>query len=182
MRAVAVKAATTWSGEVADCVVLDYDDRRRRRLTMQGTRGLSFLLDLPAAPSLHGGDALVLENGQLIEVLAAPEPLLEIRCADPLHLVRMAWHLGNRHVPAQLLTKSVRVRRDHVIAEMAVQLGARVVDIEAPFEPESGAYAAASHHQHHGHNSHGHAHHGDDDHEHGHDHNHDHEHGHDHGR
>jgi urease accessory protein len=150
MRAIAVKAATTWSDDAADTVVLGYDDRHRRRVTMKATRGLSFLLDLPAATSLRGGDALVLEDGRLVEIVAAPEPLLEIRCTDPLHLARVAWHLGNRHVPAQLLAKALRVRRDHTIAELAAQLGARVIEIEAPFDPEGGAYAATPH-RHNGH-------------------------------
>jgi urease accessory protein len=152
MRAIAVKAASTWSGAAADSVVLGYDDRHRRRLAMKGTKGVAFVLDLPAAESLRGGDALVLEDGRLIEVVAAPEALLEIRGTDPLHLARLAWHIGNRHVPAQLLARSLRIRRDHVIAEMAVQLGARVIEIEAPFEPEGGAYTVAPHHhQHNGH-------------------------------
>jgi urease accessory protein len=165
MRAIAVKAATAWSGNAADSIVLDYDDRHRRRLAMKATKGLDFLLDLPAATSLHGGDALVLEDGRLVEVVAAPEPLLEIRCTDPLQLTRMAWHLGNRHVPVQVLTRALRIRRDHVLAEMAAQLGARVIEIEAPFDPEGGAYASPA----------------DDHHHHGHDHHHHHD-GHDHGR
>jgi len=141
MRAIAIKAASTWSGDPADRVVLDYDDRQRRRLTMAGENGIGFLLDLPAVAALHGGDALVLEDGRLIEVVAASEPLLEIRCADPKQLARIAWHLGNRHLPTQLLTTSLRIRRDHVIAEMAAGLGAQVSEIESPFEPEGGAYA-----------------------------------------
>jgi urease accessory protein len=140
MRATAIKAATTWSGQPADRVVLDYDDRHRRRRAMTASRGLSFLLDLPDAAWLHGGDALVLEDGRLIEVVAAPEPLLEIRCADARHLARIAWHLGNRHLPTQVLMGALRIRRDHVIAEMAAGLGARVTEIEAPFDPEGGAY------------------------------------------
>jgi len=103
----------------------------------------------------------------LVEVVAAPEPLLEIRCADPNHLARVAYHLGNRHVPAQLLPKSLRVRRDHVIAALAQKLGARVIEIEAPFDPEGGAYGAAMDHHHDtGHDRHGHQH----GHSHGHDH------------
>jgi urease accessory protein len=149
VRAIAVKMASTWSGTAADSVVLGYDDRHRRRLAMQGTRGLAFVLDLVAAESLRGGDALVLEDGRLVEVVAAPEALLEIRGADPLHLARLAWHLGNRHVPAQLLAKALRVRRDHVIAELAVRLGAQVIEIEAPFDPEGGAYAPTPHHHRH---------------------------------
>ena len=162
MRAIAVKTAATWSGKAADSVVLDFDDRHRRRVAMQATRGLAFLLDLPATTSLRNGDALVLEDGRLVEVVAAPEPLIEIRCADLQHLTRIAWHLGNRHVPVQLLARSLRARRDHVIAELAAQLGASVVAIEAPFDPEGGAYAPVAdghdhragepdHHHHDGH-------------------------------
>jgi urease accessory protein len=166
MRATSIKAAGTWSGVTADSVVLDYDDRHRRRVSMKGTRGLSFLLDLPDAIALRSGDALALEDGRLIEVVAAPEPLLEIRGTDPLHLARVAWHLGNRHVPTQLLAKSIRIRRDHVLEEMLRGLGARVIEIEAPFDPEGGAYASSSGHDHH--------HHGDHHHDHS-DHRHDHE-------
>jgi urease accessory protein len=171
MRAIAIKTAGSWSDKPADCVVLDYDDRRRRRLAMQGTRGLSFLLDLPGSPALKGGDALVLEDGRLIEVLAAPEQLMELRCDGPLHLTRLAWHIGNRHVPAQILDKAIRLHRDHVIAEMAERLGAKVRNIDGPFEPEGGAYAPSEagahaghahggdryhHHEHHGHTHHTH--------------------------
>ena len=85
---------------------------------MTGTRGLEFLLDLENAVALRGGDALVLEDGRLIEVVAAAEPLIEIRGADPLHLVRIAWHLGNRHLPTQIMPKGLRIRRDHVIEAM----------------------------------------------------------------
>jgi urease accessory protein len=173
MRATSVKQASSWPGDAADSVVLDYDDRHRRRMAMTGTRGLSFLLDLPEATVLRHGDALVLEDGRLVEVLAAPEPLLEIRCADALHLARVAWHFGNRHLPTQLFPKYLRIRRDHVIADMAVKLGARVIEIEAPFDPEGGAYQTPVH-------AHGHRHHDHRHHHHHHDH--DHEHEHDHGR
>ena len=141
MRATSVKAATTWSGEPADCVVLDYDERHRRRLSMQGKKGLPFLIDLPQAAGLHGGDALVLEDGRLIEVVAASEPLLEICCADALQTARIAWHLGNRHIATQLCGTALRIRLDHVMADMAKRLGAEVIEIEAPFDPERGAYA-----------------------------------------
>ncbi len=157
IRAIAIRTAASWSDPAADTVVLDYDDRHRRRLAMTGSRGLAFLLDLPAAAELRGGDALLLEDGRLIEVLAAPEPLLEIRCADALHLTRVAWHLGNRHLPTQFLPGKLRIRRDHVIAAMALQLGARVIEIEAPFDPERGAYAAPDEHRH-GHDGHSHDH------------------------
>ncbi len=148
MRAIAIKSASTWPGAPADTVVLDHDDRRRRRVAMRGTKGTDFLLDLPTAAALRGGDALVLEDGRLVEVVAAPEPLLEIRCADQHHLARLAWHLGNRHVPTQLLAIALRVQRDHVIAELALRLGGRVTEIEAPFDPEGGAYAEPHDHVH----------------------------------
>ena len=169
---------------------------------MTGTRGLEFLLDLENAVALRGGDALVLDDGRLVEVVAAPEPLAEIRCNDPQHLVRVAWHLGNRHLPTQIMGKALRIRRDHVIEAMVQGLGARVIEIEAPFDPEGGAYAEASHahaetHSHAHGEAHSHAHaqasshahsshdHGHDDHHHhdehcDHDHHHGHSHAHDH--
>jgi urease accessory protein len=140
MRAISIKTASTWSGVPADSVMLDYDGRQRRRISMRGKKGLSFLLDLPHPAQLQGGDALVLEDGRLIQVVAASEPLCEIRCANALQTARIAWHLGNRHVPTQLWGTALRIRRDHVTADMAKQLGADVIEIEAPFDPEGGAY------------------------------------------
>jgi urease accessory protein len=185
IRATQVKPQYRWTEAAADTVVLDFDDRHRRRMAMIGTRGLAFLLDLENAVALRGGDALVLEDGRLIEVVAAPEPLIEIKGADPQHLVRLAWHLGNRHLPTQIMPKGLRIRRDHVIEAMVKGLGARVIEIEAPFDPESGAYAGSGHahdgesdphhptgddHASHGHSSHDHGEH------HHHDHHHDHQH------
>ena len=196
IRATQVRGQHRWSEAPADTVVLDFDDRHRRRMAMTGTRGLEFLLDLENAVALRGGDALVLEDGRLIEVVAAPEPLIEIRGNDPQHLVRVAWHLGNRHLPTQIMPKGLRIRRDHVIEAMVKGLGARVIEIEAPFDPEGGAYAGGGHahapevdpHAHAGHDhashDHGHHHHGDDHHHHDehcdHDHHHGHSHAHDH--
>src|SRR5689334_24790773 len=174
IRATQVLGQHRWTQAAADTVVLDFDDRHRRRMAMTGTRGLEFLLDLENAIALRGGDALVLEDGRLIEVVAAAEPLLEIRGTDPLHLVRVAWHLGNRHLPTQIMPKGLRIRRDHVIEAMVKGLGARIIEIEAPFDPEGGAYAEPAH-DHHGHEHDDHAGH---DHAHGaHDHAH-HDHGH----
>lgn len=166
IRATQIRSQVRWTEAAADTVVLDFDDRHRRRMAMTGTRGLEFLLDLEEAVALRGGDALVLEDGRLIEVVAAPEPLVEIRGADPHHLVRIAWHLGNRHLPTQIVGKGLRIRRDHVIEDMVRGLGARVIVIEAPFDPEGGAYAGGGHAGH----SHGHDHHDHGDHKHGHDH------------
>jgi urease accessory protein len=200
IRATEVKGQHRWTEAPADTVVLDFDDRHRRRMAMTGTRGLEFLLDLENAVVLRGGDALVLEDGRLVEVVAAPEPLIEIRGTDPHHLVRVAWHLGNRHLPTQIMPKGLRIRRDHVIEAMVKGLGARVIEIEAPFDPEGGAYAGGGHagegdpHQHAAHDQashdHGDHHHHHDDHHHhdhhhhdehcDHDHYHDHSHAHDH--
>jgi urease accessory protein len=195
IRATEVKPQHRWTAAPADTVVLDFDDRHRRRMAMTGTRGLEFLLDLENAVALRGGDALLLEDGRLVEVVAAPEPLVEIRGADPHHLIRVAWHLGNRHLPTQIMAKGLRIRRDHVIEAMVKGLGARVVEIEAPFDPEGGAYAAPSHghahddhaHHHAGHDhAHEHGHHDHGDHHHPHDehceheHHHGHSHAHDH--
>src|ERR1700738_5500810 len=113
IRAAEARGRHVWAGAPADTVVLDFDDRHRRRMAMTGTRGLAFLLDLENAVALRSGDALVLDDDRLIEVVAAPEPLAEIRCNDPLHLVRVAWHLGNRHLPTQIMPKGLRVRRAH---------------------------------------------------------------------
>jgi urease accessory protein len=146
LRATAMKPAAAWTGTAADRVVLDHGDRHCRRGTLTGANGLAFVLDLPAATRLHGGDALVLEDGRLVEVVAAPEALLEIRCADPQHLARVAWHFGNRHVPVQVFGDALHIRRDHVLAELATKLGARVVPLEAPFEPEGGAYDGVHRH------------------------------------
>lgn len=159
IRATQVKGQHRWQAVAADTVVLDFDQRHRRRMAMTGTRGLQFLLDLDAAVALRGGDALVLEDGRLVEVVAAPEPLAEARCADPQQLIRLAWHLGNRHLPTQIVGRGLRFRRDHVIEAMVTGLGARVTAIEAPFDPEGGAYAApaAEAHAGHGHAGHSHA-------------------------
>jgi len=184
IRATQVKPHHHWSVAPADTIVLDFDDRHRRRVAMTGTRGLEFLLDLETAVALRGGDALVLEDGRLVEVVAAAEPLVEIRGTDPQHLVRVAWHLGNRHLPTQVTGRGLRIRRDHVIEAMVKGLGARVIEIEAPFDPEGGAYAGEGHAhasvgEAHRHDDHGHSSHGHGGHHHGQDHHHDHHHHHD---
>jgi urease accessory protein len=185
LRADRVIAAGAWSGAPADSVVLDFDERYRRRFVMTGVGGLAFLLDLPEAAMLRGGDGLKLEDGRIVEVVAAPEPLAEIRAADALGLMRVAWHLGNRHLAVELMPKALRIRRDAIIEEMAKGLGASVIALEAPFNPEGGAYVKAEEAAHgHGHDRQGHAHdHEHDRHDHAHhDHDHAHHHDHDHGR
>src|ERR1700729_3195627 len=143
LRADKVIPAGHWSGVPADTVVPDFDGRSRRRVAMTGVGGLQFLLDLMEAAMLRGGDGLRLEDGRGVEGLAEPEPLAEIRAPDPLAITRIAWHLGNRHLLTEMLPKALRIRRDPVIEAMAEGLGARVIALEAPFNPEGGAYARA---------------------------------------
>ncbi len=162
LRAISVRPRETGSFEALDVVVLDADGRHRRRMAMTGVQGLEFLLDLPEAVMLRGGDALVLEDGRLVEVVAAPEAVTEIRCADMAQLVRIAWHLGNRHLPTQLMGTRLRIRHDHVIEDMVRGLGAKTIAIQAPFDPEGGAYATGGPSGHH----HGHDHHNHDGHHH----------------
>jgi len=166
LRATALKRKGDWSGVAADTVVLDFDHRHRRRLAMTGMSGLGFLLDLAKAEALADGDGLVLEDGRLVAVTAAAEPLVEITCDDVDHLVRVAWHLGNRHLPTELLGDRLRIRRDHVIEDMLVKLGATVAHVSAPFNPEGGAYGHGRTHGHDHGDDHDH-HHGDGSHSHG---------------
>ena len=162
IRAQSVQASGVWSEAPADRVVLGYDERHRRRIAMQGEGGLKFLLDLPDAVALRNGDGLVLEDGRIVEVRAKPEPLLEVRGNHAHHLARIAWHLGNRHVPAAIEAARILIRPDHVLAAMLAGLGATVSEIEAPFDPEGGAYGAG-----HGEHGGGHAHRADHHHSHG---------------
>jgi urease accessory protein len=166
LRATEVKRAGTWATPAADFVVLDCEARRRRRHAFVAKGGLAFLLDLPAAVYLRDGDGLALEDGRIVAVKAATEPLLEIRCADATELSRVAWHLGNRHLPTEIRRDRLRIRPDHVIADMARGLGASVVAVEAPFDPEGGAYdhGRAPDHRH----RLGHDHHADHDRDHSH--------------
>lgn len=161
-RATRVIPAGEWSGEPVDRVVLDYDERHRRRVSMTGEDGFAFLLDLPKAEALAHGDGLRLEDGRIVVVEGAAEPLLEITCEDPFLLLRVAWHLGNRHLPTELLPGALRIRDDHVIADMVRGLGAEVQSVEAVFQPEGGAYGHGRVHGHdhaHDHGPDGHHHH-----------------------
>ena len=142
LRAEKVIPAGHWSGEPADTVVLDYDERYRRRVAMTGVRGLEFLLDLPEAVMLRAGDGLRLEDGRIVEVVAAPEPLAEIRAADPR---RWRARLASRQPPSA--DRNIAERPAHPPRSRdrgdGRGLGARVVAIEAPFNPEGGAYVKA---------------------------------------
>lgn len=149
IRATRIIAKGQWPKVAADIVVLNYDQRHRRRMAMEGAAGLSFLLDLADAVPLRDGDGLQLEDGRIVAVSAAPEPLAEITAANAAELMRIAWHLGNRHLTAELRPDRIRIRRDHVIEDMVEGLGAQVAHIDAPFDPESGAYLATANHHHH---------------------------------
>jgi urease accessory protein len=151
-RAITVLPAGTWNAsEAADSVLLDHDHRHRRRIALHMESGAELLLDLPQATRLRDGDGLVLQSGAVVRVRAKPEPLLEIRAHDDVTLLRIAWHLGNRHLPVQVLDARLRIRADRVIADMVEQLGGRVEEVDAPFDPEAGAYAGGDHHEHDGH-------------------------------
>jgi urease accessory protein len=148
MRAQSFQRQGLWSGKPADRVTLDYADRCRRRIAMTGDGGLAFLLDLAVTTYLKDGDALVLDDGRLVEIKASREDLLEIRGRDPLHLMTLAWHLGNRHLAAQIEPERIVIRHDPVIAHMLEHQGARIRQVSEPFNPEGGAYSAHTGHDH----------------------------------
>ena len=140
-RAFEIRAAGTWNAASAiDWVVLDATERDRRRMALTGERGTAFLLDLPQATALKEGDGLVLEDGAIVRVAGKAEPLIEVAAERPDELARFAWHIGNRHIEMQVVGDRLRIRRDHVLEEMLRGLGARLTAIEAPFDPERGAY------------------------------------------
>lgn len=134
---------------VTDRVIVDLEDRRRRRVALTGEGGLHFVLDLSEVPAIRNGDGMKLTDGRIVFVVAAKERLAEIRADDHAHLVRIAWHLGNRHLPTQLLGERLRIRSDHVIEDMVLGLGGQVTPVLDAFEPESGAYGAGPVHDHH---------------------------------
>jgi urease accessory protein len=137
---------------------LDHHHRHRRRLVLKTEEGEAVLLDLPVAAHLRGGDRLLLDDGAVLAVEALDEPLLHITAKDNASLIRIAWHLGNRHLPTQLLDDALRIREDHVLEAMVRLLGGAVEHVAAPFDPEGGAYAGSSGHHHHHTDEDGHAH------------------------
>jgi urease accessory protein len=139
-RVAEIIPAGEWTGAALDFVVLDAGERHRRRIVLQGERGTAVLLDLPHVVTLRDGDGLMLDNGAIVRVDGKPEPLVEISAANAIELARLAWHLGNRHTDVQIVGERLRIRRDHVLEDMLAGLGARLIPVEAPFEPEHGAY------------------------------------------
>ena len=157
MRVTDILPAGSWDpAREIDRVLIDYDRRFRRRIVLTTVLGAEVLIDLPQAVRLRDGDGLLAQSG-VIRVCAQAEDLMEIHAHEDGDLVRIAWHLGNRHLPVQLLDDRIRIRADHVIGEMAEGLGGHVERIQAPFDPEAGAYSGGGHH-----------HHGDDDDDHRH--------------
>jgi urease accessory protein len=154
-----------------DSVILGPEQRRLQVAHLTGVNGTPIGLMLPEPVVLRMGDALELDDGSLVEIVVEPEALTEIRGSDLTHLARLAWHLGDRHVPIQVLANRIRMRRDSALEAMLAALGARLTPIEAPFDPEGGAYATPAGHDHH---QHDHGHHAHDHHAHDH---HDHPHG-----
>ncbi len=147
LHATRIAPAGHWPAqERRGTVTLAYDDRHRRRVRLATDAGEPILLDLAHAAVLADGDGLALAGGGFVEVRAAPEELVEITAETPALLARIAWHVGNRHVPAQLDGQRILIRDDHVIVAMVRGLGGAVRPIRSPFTPEGGAYAAAHAH------------------------------------
>jgi urease accessory protein len=142
---------------VVDTVILDYAQRSAQKSAVRGVKGGAFEIDLAQPARLRTDDLLLLEDGGLIEVVAAAEPLIEARMADLAGLARLAWHLGDRHVPVQVLPNRIRAQREAAVEALLKSLGAKMTLIEAPFEPEGGAYASSHAHDHARHD-HGHVH------------------------
>lgn len=142
-----------WSG-AADVCLLDYEQRFLRRKVLETKSGRRFVVNLGQTTSLDDGDAFELDDGSLVAVNAAPEPLLRVSGEN---LARLAWHIGNRHTPCQIQATHLLVQRDPVIAHMLDHLGAEVEDVTAPFTPEGGAYGHGRTHSHeHGATAHAH--------------------------
>jgi urease accessory protein len=140
-----------WSGAAWDIVVLAHDERHLRRKVLRLEHGEEMLIDLEAAVSLEHGDVLILDDGKLVEVIAAEEELLAVLPQNAIHLSELCWHIGNRHLAAQIEERRVLVLNDHVIKAMLEGLGAHVHIVSEPFHPARGAYGGHAHSHHHGH-------------------------------
>jgi len=143
MKTVAsIKRAGEWRPDAAaDSVVLDAQDRHRRRVVFVGQQGACYLLNLPRPAQLRDGDCLVLDTGEQVRVVGKAEPLVEVSATTPEALSKITWHLGNRHTEVQFAAGRLRIRRDHVLEQMLHGLGGNLTFVEAPFDPEPGAHA-----------------------------------------
>jgi urease accessory protein len=158
----------------AATVLLDWDVRQKSRFDATDSTGRNFGVFLPRGTLVRGGDVLVLEDGALVRVQAAPQEVLRITaCAQhgsAFDLTRAAYHLGNRHVPIELQPDHLKIEPDHVLADMLRAMHMTVVQVQEAFEPEGGAYGGHGHSHGHDHAHHDHAHDGDHDHGHAHGH------------
>jgi|SRR6478672_8445440 len=140
------RSAGHWPKENASgSLTLDFDERHRRRIRLTADQGEDILLDLPKAVAMADGDGLQLEDGRWLKVQAAPELVVEVRHKDPIQLMRLAWHLGNRHLPTEIRNQVLLIRPDHVIEDLLSGFGADLVKVQAPFQPEGGAYRGHGH-------------------------------------
>jgi urease accessory protein len=143
------RSAGHWPKENASgSLTLDFDARHRRRIRLRADEGEEVLLDLPNAVAMADGDGLQLDDGRWLRIQAAAEPIVEIRHKDPRQLVRLAWHLGNRHLPTEIHNQLLRIRPDHVIEDMLRGFGADLARVQTAFQPEGGAYGGHAHHSH----------------------------------
>jgi urease accessory protein len=140
LRAVSHLPAQHGRGAPIDTITLAHDERRLRRKLLTCAGGTEVMVDFPATVTLEHNGALELEDGQVIAILAAPELLYQIHASTPAHLVRLAWHIGNRHTSAQLEENRILIKRDHVLKIMLEGLGAQLSDVTEPFFAEHGAY------------------------------------------
>jgi urease accessory protein len=145
-RASIHRPAGDWpKDQAAGTLTLDFEARHRRRIRLTLDQGEEILLDLPKAVAMADGDGLRLEDGKWVKVQAAPELIVEVRHNDSVQLMRLAWHLGNRHLPTDIRSQVLRIRPDHVIEQMLHSFGADLRVVEVPFQPEGGAYSVRGH-------------------------------------
>ena len=157
LHAHSVAPKGSWSARPRAGITLAYEERYRRRLRLTADDGTDFLLDLPETTLLREGDGLRLDDGSIVLVRAAPEDVVEVT-GSAADLIRFAWHLGNRHLPADLTPDRILIRDDDVIVDLLLRLGAEVRKVRAPFNPERGAYSGIAAGHAHGHDSHHHSH------------------------
>ena len=144
------RSAGQWPEEKAvGTLTLDFDARHRRRIRLTTDHGVDVLLDLPKTVAMANGDGLQLDDGGWLRIQAATEQIIEVRHQDHHQLMRLAWHLGNRHLPTEIRDGALRIRPDHVIEDMLRGFGADLTNVQAPFQPEGGAYSGHGHHHNH---------------------------------
>jgi len=152
------RPAGHWPEEKAvGTLTLDFDARHRRRFRLTADDGGAVLLDLPKAVAMADGDGLQLDDGSWLKIQAAPELIVEVRHKDRHQLMRLAWHLGNRHLPTEIRDDALRIRPDHVIEDMLRGFGAELANVQVPFQPEGGAYGGHGRDHEHGADRHHHA-------------------------